>query len=114
MKRILSILSIILLITIHSWGQPSRPAPTQDPELKIIKLYPNPAVSYITIDLQNETPQGYSIQIYNLLGKKLYEKQIVTQKTTVALDEFNRGVYIFHLRDQNSKVIESGKFQVSK
>ena len=44
----------------------------------------------------------------------MIETQNIIQKTTVLLDEFNRGVYIYHLRDQNGKIIESGKFQVSK
>jgi hypothetical protein len=32
----------------------------------------------------------------------------------VNLSDFIRGVYIFQLRDQNGKVVDSGKFQVSK
>lgn len=95
-------------------GQVSRTTPTKDPEEKIIKLYPNPAVSYITFDFQKEFAKGYSIQIYNFLGKKMYENQSLTAKTTVTLGDFNRGVYIYHLRDQNGKIIESGKFQVSR
>ena len=114
MRRILPILSIILLTAIHSNGQVSRTTPEQDTEDKIIRLYPNPAVSYITFDFQKTDTKGFSIQVYNFLGKKMYETQNVTEKTTVTLSEFNRGVYIYHLRDQNGKIIESGKFQVSK
>ena len=86
----------------------------QETEEKLIKLYPNPAVAYVTFDIQKDISKGYSIQIYNFLGKKMNETQNIIQKTTVLLDEFNRGVYIYHLRDQNGKIIESGKFQVSK
>jgi len=32
----------------------------------------------------------------------------------VNLTDFTRGIYIFQLKDQNGKVIESGKFQVNK
>jgi hypothetical protein len=32
----------------------------------------------------------------------------------VDLADFNRGVYIYHLRDLSGKIIESGKFQVSR
>ncbi len=114
LKRLLFILSIILLTAIHSNGQVSRTNPQQDTEDKIIRLCSNPAVSYITFDLQKADTKGYSIQVYSFLGKKMYETQSVTEKTTVTLSEFNRGVYIYHLRDQNGKIIESGKFQVSK
>ena len=44
----------------------------------------------------------------------MYENQNVTEKVTVDLNEFTRGIYIYHLRDPNGKIIESGKFQVSR
>ena len=44
----------------------------------------------------------------------MYENQNVTEKVTVDLNEFARGIYIYHLRDVNGKIIESGKFQVSR
>ena len=44
----------------------------------------------------------------------MYESQNINEKVTVDLAEFNRGVYIYHLRDLTGKLIESGKFQVSR
>ena len=114
MKRILIISFIILFATNYSIGQVARSTSTKEAEEKLIKLYPNPAVAYVMFDIQKDISKGYSIQIYNFLGKKMIETQNIIQKTTVLLDEFNRGVYIYHLRDQNGKIIESGKFQVSK
>lgn len=114
MRKILLILSIILLTAIQSEAQSSRSTSGADAVGKIIKLYPNPATSYITFDLQNNSGKGLSIQVYSFLGKKMYETQNITEKTTVNLSEFNRGVYIYHLRDQSGKIIESGKFQVSR
>jgi hypothetical protein len=58
--------------------------------------------------------KGFSIQIYSFLGKKMMEKQNVPQKTTIDLNDFNRGLYMYHLVDATGKVIESGKFQVTK
>ena len=116
MRRILSILSFILLTAIYSQGQSSRSNPATDGGGdRIIKLYPNPATSYITFDLQKANEKGLSIQVYNFLGKKMYENQsVTTEKVTVDLAEFNRGIYIYHLRDLSGKIIESGKFQVSR
>ena len=112
MRRILLILSIILLTFIHSQGQ-STPGPIPDGTDRIIKLYPNPATSYVTFDLQRSS-RGLSLQVYNFLGKKMFESITLNQKITVDLVEFNRGVYIYHLKDQSGKIVESGKFQVSK
>jgi hypothetical protein len=113
--RTIPILFFILLTAISSQGQSSRSNPATEGGDRIIKLYPNPATSYITFDLQKANEKGLSIQVYNFLGKKMYETQnVTTEKITVDLAEFNRGVYIYHLRDLSGKIIESGKFQVSR
>ena len=115
MRRILPILSFILLIAIQSQGQSSRSTPSPDAQDRIIKLYPNPATTYVTFDLQKNYQQGLTINVYNgVLGKKVYESINVAAKTTIDLNNFNRGVYIYHLIDPNGKIIESGKFQVSR
>lgn len=115
MRRILPILSFILLIAIQSQAQSPRSISTAEVTNKIIKLYPNPAISYITFDLQKNYKRGLTIHIYNgMLGKKMFESFNVAEKTTVNLNDFNRGVYIYQLIDQTGKIIESGKFQVSR
>ena len=108
LKRILSILSFIVLIAINSQAQSS------DPSDRIIKLYPNPATSYITFDLQKGYQKGLSIQVFSLIGKKSFESQNIPPRINVDLAEFNRGVYFYYLIDLSGKVIESGKFQVIK
>ena len=114
LRRILPILSIILLIAIQSQGQTSRSTPASVTSDRIIKLYPNPATTNITFDLQKGYERGLSIQVYSFLGKKMYENQNVPAKITLDLTEFNRGLYMYHLIDISGKVIESGKFQVTK
>jgi hypothetical protein len=115
LRRILPILSFILLIATQSRGQSSRPTPVADAADRIIRLYPNPASTYITFDLQKSYKKGLSIDIYNgLLGKKMYETQNIPEKLTIDLNEFTRGIYIYHLVDPTGKIIESGKFQVSR
>lgn len=112
MKRILPILSIILLTAIHSQGQ-SRTLP-QDAADRVVKFYPNPATSFVTFDLQKRNEKGYDIQVFNFLGQVVYEQKNIPSKTTINLTDYNRGVYIYQLREREGKIIESGKFQVSK
>ncbi len=114
MKKILLILSIILFTVTYSQAQVSRNNPIPDGTEIVLKIYPNPATSYITFDFQKGFEKGYLIQVYNFLGKKMYESQDLSEKTTVNLSDYNRGVYIYHLVDRGGRVIESGKFQVSK
>ena len=114
MRRILPILSFILLIAIQSQAQTTRSTPASVSSDRIIKLYPNPATTNITFDLQKGYEKGLSIQVYSFLGKKMYETQNVSSKIMIDLAEFNRGLYMYHLIDITGKVIESGKFQVTK
>ncbi len=114
LKRFLSILSFVLLIAIQSQGQSSGNNPGGDATERLVKMYPNPATSFITFDLQKkDTDKGFSIQVYSLIGKKMFETQNLKGKATVDLKEFNRGLYIYHLVDRSGKIVESGKFQVS-
>jgi len=92
----------------------NRFAPPTEPEVKNIKFYPNPAISVINFDFQKKYDKTCLLQIYNFLGKKVYEAPAVDQKTVVNLSDFFRGIYIFQLKDQSGKIIESGKFQVTK
>ena len=80
-----------------------------------VKFYPNPANSFITFeDFSRKYDKNYSIQLYNFLGKKVYEFSLADQKNVVNLSDFFRGIYIFQLRDPTGKIVESGKFQVNK
>lgn len=109
------LLSIFLTVSLFTIGQDrSRQNPGQDPSVKILKFYPNPATTVINFDFQKQPDKNYNFQIYSLTGKKVYENNKVDQKTIVNLSEFYRGIYIFQLKDQSGKLVESGKFQVSK
>lgn len=112
MKRILPIASIILLTAIHSQGQ-LRTLP-QDAADRVVKFFPNPATSFITFDLQKGNEKGYDMQVFNFLGKVVYEQKNIPSRTTINLNDYNRGVYIYQLRGRDGKIVESGKFQVSK
>src|SRR5215813_2813289 len=95
LRRVLPILSFILLTTLCAQGQDSRP-PAPGPEAQAkVRVYPNPAQSYITIDLQNNYQKGLTLVVYSFLGKKMYENQNITEKTSLTLSEYNRGIYVY-------------------
>jgi hypothetical protein len=98
-------------LTIRLQGQTRVP---QDGGEHVIKFYPNPAISFITFDLQKNSDKGYDMQIFNFLGKVVFEQKNIPTKTTINLSEYSRGVYIYQLRDHDGKILDSGKFQVSK
>lgn len=112
MKRLLLITSFILSITTISLGQ-GRSVPEVDGS-PIVRFYPNPATTFVNFDMQGNYDKGYSIQVFNFLGRKMFESTNISQSTRLNLTDFVRGVYIYQLRDRSGKVVESGKFQVSK
>ena len=112
-KRILLFLSIILLTTVNSKGQSSR-EPSPDALQHILKVYPNPATTFTKFEFQKGFDKGYTLQVINFIGKQVFEAKNISSTTTLDLSSFNRGVYIYQLKDQSGKVLESGKFQVSK
>ncbi|WEK37621.1 MAG: T9SS type A sorting domain-containing protein [Candidatus Pseudobacter hemicellulosilyticus] len=115
--KIFYTLSFLIILGTQAFGQARTPAPgmpSPEPAAKILKFYPNPAISFITFEFEREANKNYSFQIFNLLGKKVYENNSVTPRTVVNLADFFRGVYIFQLRDKGGRLIDSGKFQVSK
>jgi|SRR5580704_13701491 Secretion system C-terminal sorting domain len=113
------LLYIVFLMVIFSAGgakAQSRLAPFPDNGTSAtLRFYPNPATSFITFeDILKKYDKNYSIQIFNFLGKKVYEFSLSDQKNIVNVSDFFRGIYIFQLRDPTGKIVESGKFQVTK
>lgn len=113
-KRILLFLSIILLTTANSKGQTSREPSSPDVLQRILKVYPNPATTFTKFEFQKSFDKGYTLQVINFIGKQVFEAKNISSTTTLDLSSFNRGVYIYQLKDQSGKILESGKFQVSK
>jgi hypothetical protein len=112
--RILYILvSIILLTTTQARSQAR--GPLSDPEHKVVKkFYPNPAVSYITFEIDKEPNTSYKLEIFSFLGKLVKDIPEMVDHYTVNLSDLTRGLYTFQLRDQSNRIIDSGIFQLNK
>ena len=82
---------------------------------KIAHFYPNPATSYINFTFDKTVDKTYTLQVYNFIGRKMNDIRISDAKLPINLDDtYFRGLYIYQLRDQSGKIVESGKFQVNK
>ena len=113
MKKYLYI--IIFIVGFGSGGfAQSRVSLPGDATAKFIKFYPNPAVVDINFEFQKGYDKSFSFQVYNFIGKKVFDIKTVTPKINIPLTDFYRGVYIYQLKDRSGKIIESGKFQVIK
>ena len=111
MKRL--ILFTLLVLSLAATKAQAHTSFPGDP-VSVLRFYPNPATTQITFDFSRNYDRGYSIQVYNFLGRKVFEAGNVGQRTSLNLTDYLRGVYIYQLWDKNGKLVESGKFQVSK
>lgn len=117
MKKLYILLFFACLVSLAEAQESKTVGNTTLPEInqaKAIKFFPNPATTVINFELIKLTQREMTLQVYNFVGKKVYEQNKINQKTSLSLSEFYRGVYIFQLRDKAGRIIESGKFQVVK
>lgn len=92
----------------------AHPGITNDPPEKVVKAYPVPATTQINFEIQHNNEGVYEIIVFNFLGKKMDDLKGVSSRTTLNLDKYYSGIYIYQLRDNRGTLIESGKFNVIK
>jgi hypothetical protein len=113
MNKIYKILLLSCSLTFASVSNASEGFGTNEPKIKFVQCYPNPATTNINIDL-SFVEKGYTITIYNFIGKKVEDIKLANAHTNVNLETYFRGLYIYQLRNKQAQLIESGKFQVVK
>lgn len=108
-------LCIIILGTFFSTMALAQQRNMAEPgSVRLIRLFPNPATSFIQFEFAPTTSKDSQLQVYNFLGKKMLDIPVSQAKTRVDLTPFSRGIYIYQLKDRTGKTIESGKFQIEK
>jgi hypothetical protein len=76
-----------------------------------IKIFPNPASAYITIDYGNYTMMnGYQIKITNSLGQQKFQTTINQQSNYVSLASWGgNGLYFVHIIDPQGNILDIRK-----
>jgi hypothetical protein len=76
------------IVTTRFFGSTTLATTLQTQAAKTINIYPNPANTYLTIDVQEPT----LISIYNIMGQ-VVETQTITTPHTIDISRFEAGVY---------------------
>lgn len=76
-----------------------QPLEITDNNLQNVSFYPNPSNGYITI----ETDRGLQITIHDILGKKVYSKNVISNET-LNLTHLNNGMYLVNMNDGENQV----------
>lgn len=106
----MGLISVAAFLT-SDWEGKLQSHPTS---VKVQKMYPNPANAYIIFEVDNSVVNTHTLFICSFMGKKTHDIQIQQNKITIDLQQQQRGVYIYQIRDKYSRIVESGKFHVIK
>jgi len=66
--------------------------------LDIFKIYPNPTENYFTIDLTEKPDEPVQMTIYDMQGKLIVKKLLSKKSTPVNTFNFSKGIYIVNLQ----------------
>jgi hypothetical protein len=75
-----------------------------------INVYPNPSSGHVTIDLSSTLREDYQLEIFNVVGQKVYTEQLPNVngsfKKEINLIPFGKGLYILNFTNnkKNSSV----------
>lgn len=72
--------------------------------LSNFSVYPNPATSIIQVELP-EGSMGNTLQIFSLVGKRVYSQTIVSDKFTLKVSELSKGVYFLQINGAVKKIV---------
>lgn len=72
----------------------------------LIKIYPNPTESFITIDFENALTNPVHFKLIDVLGKEVFEKTLSLQTEQIALNNFSKGTYLAVFKIDNQKFIK--------
>lgn len=77
-------------------------------------IYPNPCVSYINVNMDNQLTEDVDFMIYNSLGQIVYSEKMNTSnsQTQVNTQNLENGVYFYKINYQSKPI--TGSFTVRK
>ncbi len=79
---------------------------------KVFLIYPNPTYDFAKIIFSNYKPGDYKLEIYNIIGKKIWGKSIKLGENTLVKYNFSflrKGAYLIALKDKYGNIIATRK-----
>lgn len=68
--------------------------------ISVFNVYPNPTKDWVQI-LNNVNENDVQVKVFDLAGKLLLDKVVSTQESSISLQEFVPGIYVFECRSAN-------------
>jgi hypothetical protein len=71
-----------------------------------LNVYPNPATSYINIDVIGELREPANLQLINILGQVIYELNTQQKNISIPVGQFAAGIYTLQFKSGEKQKIE--------
>ncbi len=84
--------------------------PDFDSELKEFSIYPNPGASTMNIGLPSLVEGGLELEVYDVLGKKVYSDHLSTLSSSVNISKWNSGMFLVKLTSTQGDISLTKRF----
>jgi thiol-disulfide isomerase/thioredoxin len=83
----------------------------EDLAIQGLNIFPNPSNGNFTLEMEDESSNQVMIEVYSLLGNKLWEKQITSQagmnSTEISLNSFASGTYLLNITTNGKTIVKN-------
>ncbi|MEO9473968.1 MAG: T9SS type A sorting domain-containing protein [Cyclobacteriaceae bacterium] len=77
-----------------------------------IELYPNPAVEYVVVNIQQSTLESTEFELHSIIGNEIqiFPEELGNGKYKIPLKDFASGYYFLVVKDEVSRFKQAYKF----
>lgn len=75
-----------------------------------LSIYPNPSKGVMNINISQATSQDLSLEVYSVLGQKVYSQKLTALSSVVNTTQWNSGVYLVRLSSEKQNIAISKRF----
>ncbi len=79
-----------------------------------VTIYPNPSNGVFNIEITNYELGITNMEVYNIMGEKVYESALHSAQTELNLSDKPQGIYFYRVVTDKSALVSSGRFVIEK
>ncbi|WP_452223403.1 T9SS type A sorting domain-containing protein [Lacinutrix chionoecetis] len=91
-------------ITVQTLSNPEFDVPAK------FSIYPNPSSDVMNINIPTLTDEGLKLEVFDVLGKKVYTQQLNSLSSKVNIAKWNSGLYLVRLTSPDEDITLTKRF----
>jgi len=99
-------------LTVRAQASFDAEAPERNDISKSVHIFPNPAVEYVHIRLEQVNMDNMKVSMHNIIGNQINieTEKIDEHELRIRVKDFDTGYYLIALKDEHSKFSGTYKF----